>query len=146
MRAQATLEWIIILSLALFVLAVMLSMNQDNLRFFQTNVKAGNIKSTLNDLKNSADFVYSQGSGARSRLFLNIPAASNFTVSTVEGGKGLIRASINISGSYEVFDVYTEANLTGSLPQAAGGYCVDVVCLGEVVSITRSEGSCSGYK
>jgi hypothetical protein len=144
-RAQAAVEWIILLGLAMAVLAAMLSMNEGNYSFFKTGVKAGSIKSTLNDLKNSADFVYSQGRGARTRLYLTLPNDANFTITTLNNSRGLIQAQILNGGAREFYEVYTEANLTGSLPSAAGSYCIDVVCVGEIVNITRSNQSCSGY-
>jgi len=142
MRAQATVEWVVVISFAILILAVMLSFNEDNYLSFRSNVKVSNVKATLNDLKNAADFVYSQGSGAKTRLHATIPYETNITITTLSDGKGQIQAVIKVKGGEQYFDVYTDGNLTGSLPSKAGEYCVDVECLEGAVSITRSGGSC----
>jgi hypothetical protein len=142
MRAQATIEWMIILSVSILILAVMLSFNGDNYSFFENNLKASQAKASLNDLKRAVDFVYSQGEGARTRLLVTVPSSSNISVRTLDGGSGEIRAAVWVSGKREDFDVYTSANLTGSLPTLSGSYCMDVWYTGGLVNISRSTGSC----
>jgi hypothetical protein len=143
MRGQAAVEWMVVLSVAMLVLAVMLSFNEENYRSFRDNLRVSQAKASLNDLENAVNFVYSQGLGAKTRIYVTVPEASNFTVNTLSSGEGQIEALVYIRGKEEYFEVYTQANLTGSLPEKAGQYCIDVECLGEVVNITRSSGSCS---
>ena len=142
MNGQAAVEWIVILSVAILILAVMLSMNGDNLRFFNDNVKVSKAKAVLADLKQAADFVYSQGRDARTRVHVAIPDSTNISISTMAAGGGQIQAVVMVGGRQEHFDVYTDANLTGSLPQAPGGYCMDVEYSGREVDVGRSDGSC----
>ncbi|MFH1055939.1 MAG: hypothetical protein V1744_07610 [Candidatus Altiarchaeota archaeon] len=142
MRGQAVVEWMVILAMALVILALMLSFNQENYSFFKNNVQVGQVKSTLNNLKNSVDFVYSQGKDAQTRLHVTIPHSSNFTINTLSSGRGQIQAVVYVNGNEEYYDVYTDANLTGSLPSRAGSYCIDVNYTGTYVSISRSSGSC----
>jgi len=139
---QAAVEWIVILSVAILILAVMLSLNEDNYRFFRNNVKVSTAKSTLNELKKSADFVYSQGKDAKTRVYVTLPPSTNFSINTLPTGRGVIAAAVYVDGKTEEFDVYTDANLTGSLPTTSGSYCIDVHSLGGTVNITRSDGSC----
>jgi hypothetical protein len=142
MRGQAAVEWMVILSVAILLLAVMLSFNEENYLSFRSNVKVSQVKAALNDLKNAADFVYSQGQGAKTRMYITIPSAANFTITTLSSGRGQIQAVVHVRGDEQYFDVYTDGNLTGSLPQDTGGYCIDVECLEGVVNISRSAGSC----
>jgi hypothetical protein len=142
MRAQATIEWMIILSVSVLILAVMLSFNGDNYSFFENNLKASQAKASLNDLKRAADFVYSQGEGARTRLYVTVPASSNISVRTLSSGSGQIQAIVRVSGKEEDFDVFTAANLTGSIPTLSGSYCMDVLYTAGWVNISRSTGSC----
>jgi uncharacterized protein (UPF0333 family) len=142
MRGQAAVEWMVILSVGVLILAVMLSFNEENYLSFRSNVKVSGVKAALNDLKNAADFVYSQGSGAKTRIYITIPPESNFTITTLSTGKGQIQAVVHVRGDEQYFDIYTEGNLTGSLPADAGGYCIDVECLEGAVNISRSSGSC----
>jgi hypothetical protein len=142
MRGQASVEWIVILSVAILVLAVMLSMNDDNYQFFTNNVRAGKVKAALGELKNAADFVYSQGKDARTRVYITIPPAANFTAKTLPAGKGQIQAVLYVKGKEEYFDVYTDANITGSFPTASGSYCMNVEYMEAAVNISRSTGSC----
>jgi Tfp pilus assembly protein PilE len=142
MRGQASVEWIVILSMAILILAIMLSFNENNYQSFRDNVRVSKAKATLNDLENAVDFVYSQGEGAKTRLHITLPEASNFSVATLSTGKGRIQGIVYVRGEEEYFDAYTDANLTGSLPSEAGGYCVDVEYVNAKVNITRSGGSC----
>ena len=132
----------VVLSVGILLLAVMLSFSQDNLMFFKNNVKASQVKAALRDMKNAADLVYSQGKEAKTRVYVTIPESTNLTISTLPEGTGLIQAVVYLSGKQQYYDVYTDANLTGSLPSKAGGYCLDVTYVGSVVNITRSSGSC----
>jgi hypothetical protein len=142
MKAQATVEWMIILSVSILILAVMLSFNGDNFSFFQNNLKVSQAKATLNDLKRATDFVYSQGEGARTRLMVTVPSTSNISMKTLDGGSGQILAVVFVNGKQEEFDVYTDANLTGGLPAVSGSYCMDVLYSLGQVNISRSTGSC----
>lgn len=142
MRGQAAVEWIVIMSIAILGLALMLSMNEENFRFFRNNVKVSQAKVAINDLKNSVDFVYSQGRDARTRLHVTIPSSCNLSVSTLPAGGGQIEAVVYASGKEEDFQAYTDANLTGGLPQTSGGYCIDVEYAGAAVNIGRADGSC----
>jgi len=142
MKGQAAVEWIVILSIAMLVLAVTLSMGEENYRFFTDNVKASKAKTTLNELKNAVDFVYSQGKDAKATVYVTVPPSSNFTINTLPTGKGQIQAVVYVGGKEEYFDVYTEANLTGTIPAEAGSYCMTVECSGAEVNISRSTSSC----
>lgn len=142
MKGQAVVEWMVLLSVAMLVLAVILSMNEENYGFFRNSVKVSQVKSALNGLKNAVDFVYSQGKDAKTRLYVTVPSATNFTVRTLPQGGGQIEAVLYIKGSEESFDVYTDANLTGSIPATSGSYCMDVTYAQAGVTISRSDGSC----
>ena len=142
MKGQAVIEFMVVLSIAMLILAIMLSFNEDSYWFFKDSVKVGQVKATLNNLKNSVDFVYSQGEDAKTRLYVTIPPSSNFTITTLSSGKGQIQAIVYLSGNEQYFDVYTDANLSGTLPSNAGSYCVDVEYMNGLVNITRSSGSC----
>ena len=142
MRGQAAVEWIVIISVAMLLLAVMLSFSHDSYGFFLNSIKVGKAKAALNDLKNAADFVFGQGKDAKTRVYVTIPDSCNLTLRTLPGGEGQMQAVVYADGKEQYFDVYTDANLTGSLPSKAGSYCMDVECTGASVSITRSGGSC----
>jgi hypothetical protein len=142
MRGQAAVEWIVVMSVGILVLAIMLSLNEDSFQLFRGSVRVSQTKAALNDLKNAVDFVYSQGTGARTRLYVTVPPSVNVTFGTLPGGSGQIQAVVYVGGKSEYFDVYTDAAIVGSLPNAAGGYCVDVEYQGDAVNISRSGGSC----
>jgi hypothetical protein len=142
MRGQAVVEWMVLLSVAMLVLAVILSLNEENYAFFRNNVKVSQVKSALNGLKNAVDFVYSQGTEAKTRIYVTVPSGSNFTIRTLEGGGGQIEAVVYVKGGEQPYDVYTDANLSGVLPSVSGSYCMDVEYVGPQVNITRSDGSC----
>jgi hypothetical protein len=142
MRGQAAIEWMVILGLGLMVLSAMIAMNNDTYSSFKGNFKVSKVKGSLNELKNAVDFVFSQGKDARTRVLITVPASVNITVGTVSSGRGQIAANVFVDGKQEFFDVYTEANITGAIPDKEGSYCMEVECLGEVVNITRSSGSC----
>jgi hypothetical protein len=142
MNGQAAIEWIVILSIAMLILAIMLSMNEDNYQFFSNQIRAGKVKAALNDLKEAVDFVYSQGMDAKATVLITVPTACNISVNTLPGGKGQIDAVFYEKGKIQYYDVYTDANITGSVPSKEGSYCMVVEYSGPEVNITRSEGSC----
>jgi len=138
MKGQAAVEWMVILGVAILVLGVMLSMNEESLQFFETSLRVSKAKASLSQLKNGADFVYSQGSGAKTRVYITIPAATNFSVRTLAAGQGEITATVYVRGKPEVFDAYTDANLSGTLPQKSGAYNIDIGYDGDDVVFSRS--------
>lgn len=135
MRGQAAVEWIVIMGVAMLVLGVMLALNEDGYRFFQSSIRSSQAASATGQLADAADFVHSQGEGAKTRLYVFIPSATNISVETLSTGGGRISAASFNKGEFERF---TTANLTGSLPNVRGSYNIDLEYDGEKVIISRS--------
>jgi hypothetical protein len=143
MRGQAAVEWMVLLSVAILTLALMLSFNEDNLRFFQDNARIARARASVSDLKNAADFVYSQGQDSMKTVYVTFPAASNFSIRTLENGGGEIEARVYVRGERHDIQEYTMGNLSGLMPDKAGGYCMEVRYEGGAIVMERGEGSCS---
>ncbi len=141
-KSQTSVEYIIVLGMALTVLVIMLTMGQEKYQNFRDEVRVSKVKATLKDISNSVDFVYEQGKGARTRIYVTFPMAAAINLTTNANGTGIIEGTVYVRGTPSSFFQFVDANLTGSLPTTSGGFCIDVECLGEFVNVTRSTGDC----
>ena len=138
LKGQAVVEWMVILSVAMMILAIMLTLNDDSFNFFQNTVKTSKVKGSLNEMKNAVDFVYSQGEDGLTTVYVTVPAATNYSVRTLSSGVGEISAKVYVKGNAMDFEVYTNANLSGNIPQSQGTYKMEVAYVDGIVEITQA--------
>ena len=141
-RGQASVEWAIILGVSVAVLTVILYANQSRYEEFNIEVGSAKAENSLRRLVDAVDFVYQQGEGARMRVYFTVPPAAHTSMYTTVNGTGVVEFTYYKKGDATHLSEYTSANLTGAIPNATGGYCLDVVSLGRSVNVTRSGGSC----
>ncbi|MBD3261212.1 MAG: hypothetical protein GF334_05935 [Candidatus Altiarchaeales archaeon] len=141
---QSTFEWMIILAVSLVMFLVMLGLNEDSLDRFNQDLRVKQAKNSAKKLVNAVEFVYRQGGGAKTRVYLKVPAATWVNISTNVNGSGILEFTVGVAGGNVSIIEGTNVNLTGGLPDnvSDGGICVDVVSLGQVVNVSRSGGSC----
>ncbi len=132
MRAQTSFEVLIILA-ALFVLifAVIIA-SQEQLGGITASHSINQGRSTTDSLGTAIHEVYSQGEGARKRVFLAIPSGYDASRSSV-GNKSV---SLHVLGSDMVrtFDF----DVVGQLPQTSGSHWVWVISESDQVRIATS--------
>jgi uncharacterized protein (UPF0333 family) len=139
---QSSVEFIVVIGVALLVLAVMITHGEEKYLNFRDELRVSRVKASLKDVANSVDFVYEQGKGAKTRISVSIPMAAEINISTDADGTGVIEGTVYVRGNPSTFLEFVDANLTGSLPNSSGTFCIDIECLGAEVNISRSSGSC----
>lgn len=73
MRAQASVEFIVILAVSLVVLVGIAAIASDRLSDISTQKAFNDARTTVRDLADASNSVYMQGIGARKRVFITIP-------------------------------------------------------------------------
>jgi len=132
MKAQAAVEFLIIVSVALMILLPVSFYANQSLMGYRDDTKISLAKNTVNKLGESADWVFSQGSPAKLTLKVYIPD-DVYNIS-LEGKTILFK----IRTSAGVTDVFYETvpSLGGSLPTNSGYYYVSLTAYADHVNIT----------
>lgn len=154
-KTQAAVEMIIILALALVIIISIVSFSQKSALSASGQYEAARAKATLDDLANTAELVYQQGFGARTKLYLTIP--DNVINTNVSSNV----ISMRLAAGGTISDVHrnTDFTITGSIPKDAGNYWFFVeakdgyvqitpnVTIGEVCgnNIRAEDEVCDGY-
>lgn len=115
-KAQAATETLIILGVAFAVLLAVIFSSTDIMNMFSASEKASKAGLMLEDISNAVDLVYSQGEGAKTRVYVTVPA--DVVSSSVLADRLEIRFrndTIHRSFSH---------NITGQLPAEEGNYWV----------------------
>lgn len=141
-RGQAAAEFVIILGVSMAILSFIWYLTQERYNDFQENVRVAKAENSAKRLKDAVDFVYRQGAGAKTRLYLTVPEATDVSVYTTADGTGVAEFFVHLHNNYSSVYAYSYANLTGEIPNVTGSYCIDVISLSGVVNVTRSTGSC----
>jgi hypothetical protein len=72
-RGQNAIETLIILAVILAIFTMMLVVNQDVVKSYNSKFTVDRTNSALNDITNAAQSVYQQGVGAKTRVVVNFP-------------------------------------------------------------------------
>jgi hypothetical protein len=129
MKAQVSAELLVILGIALIVLTLVFSLAYESYSGAQIATDAVKARTSLKVLKNAADYVYSQGEGAGTRVFVNIPARINN--SEVSGNH--IKYRLNLAGNIQDVVETLDACVTGEIPYREGSYWVTVTSAGDCI-------------
>ena len=139
-RAQASTEFIIILSVSLVVLLVFFTLALDFFFSVRSQRDYGDAQSAVEALASEANSVYSQGAGAEKIVEIRLPPSTNFSpnatyigrpLNSVAGDSNMI--SISLDGS--VLSATTTANVVGSFPSYPGIHHMRVTSYGNFVGI-----------
>jgi uncharacterized protein (UPF0333 family) len=134
MKAQASVEYLVIIGLALAILMPIILYSNQNLISYKEDVKLSSAKSAVNKLAESANWVYSQGPPARLTVNICIPdGVEEISLNSILMFK--VRTSAGVS------DVYHETvpTLNGSIPTNSGCYFISLVAYNDYVKITVVE-------
>ena len=72
-RGQNAVETLIILGVIIAIFTMMIVVNQDVVRSYNSKFTVDRTNSALNDITNAAQSVYQQGVGAKTRITINFP-------------------------------------------------------------------------
>ena len=76
-KAQAATEMIIILALALIILLGIFVFNTNTLNSVNTELRIDKARTFVNDIGDSAELVYLQGVGSKTKIYISLPESIN---------------------------------------------------------------------
>ena len=142
-KAQASVELIAVLGIALFVLLVYAVLSADLLSGIGSQKRMIEARDGVQRLVYAADSVYAQGEGASATVKVTIPPGASLNPENSYIGKPpsapAAVPSNTVNLELDGTDVYasSRAPLAGAFPQSAGTYLMDVVSKGNYVAIGR---------
>jgi len=116
MKAQVAIEYLVIVSFALMVLIPYILYLKDVSQNYSENNKLVIAKNSVDKLGQVADWVYSQGEGAKTKIDILIPEGVDEIILTDHIINWKVRTSSGVSDIYYT----TVANITGSIPTSSG--------------------------
>ncbi len=127
MRAQASVELLIILAIAMTLLGVIITSGSRELEHGQTMLRLTQARSAVNDVAHAADVVYREGEGAVRKVRVTIPDGVSPERVFVDGG--IVNIGVYVSGGESDVNAMSIAELKGALPYESGTYWVYVKAL-----------------
>jgi hypothetical protein len=131
MKAQASAELLIILSVVLVVFTIVFAIAQNEFDASKMNMDAVKARSALRALMDAADYVYAQGEGASTRVFVAVP--DRIESSDVSGTHLIYR--MDFAGRKQDILEVGRACVSGYIPTDAGGQWVTLTSSGGCVRI-----------
>jgi hypothetical protein len=129
MKLQTSVEFLIILAVALLALLTFMLLTQsETVGVTKTKIKT-QADAAVNQLAGAAQDVYSQGTGARKKVTVTIPSGYEWNESYIKGDAIKMRVAGNDHVVTRNFQMY------GNLPLASGRHSLWVVSEGEKVRI-----------
>ncbi len=134
MKAQASVEYLVIIGLALAILVPLILYSNQNLLGYKEDVKISSAKAAASKIAESANWVYSQGPPARLTINVCIP----------EGVEEVLLDSMvlfKLKTSAGIVDIYSDTipMLNGSVPTNNGCYFIALIADKYSVNITVVE-------
>jgi hypothetical protein len=134
-KSQTSAESMIILGVFIAIFIFVLSYNNDMTFNFTSKYSSDKARISLNDISRAAQEVYSQGSGAKTRVYISLP--ENIHNSTVSG-KTMEFVLIGQNGNYTSIARSFDFNVSGSLPNNTGNHWIYLESTGGLVNVLLS--------
>ncbi len=128
-KGQVSTEFLVIITIMFLLLSVVIYLVQEQKTSVDRIKSQSDTDNTISQIGAAAGDVYSQGEGARRRVFVQIPPGYDFEKSFV--GNNLI--NINVDGTDHAFT--TDFEVRGSLPATYGGHWIWAISEGNKVRI-----------
>src|SRR3989339_46795 len=122
MKAQASLEQLIVTGIALTMIAFIFYFS---INYANDNARVSQARHAVDKIAKSADYVYFLGNGAKDDVDIYVPDGARFI--NVTGNRVHIRVSLS-SGDSDVF-ANNKASLTGSVPLSSGRKTITLTAL-----------------
>lgn len=126
---QASTEFLLILASSLVVLAAVIIVSQQQATAIVDVNAQTQARNAAQDLAAGAREVYSQGTGARKQVFIQLPSSYS------PSGSRIVNRSIQVRAAGSDYVTSTEFDIQGSLPTSPGGHQVWLVSEGSRVRI-----------
>lgn len=120
MKSQSALEFITIVGFGLIIIAVSSYFGVDYILSYQDSINAINAEQMVNSIVSAVNFVYSQGVGSQTKVFVTNPAKILLNRTYINGSEINLRFFSKSSPK----DVFGKAavNITGSIPIYEGRF------------------------
>ena len=122
LKGQASVEYLMIISISLLLVFPFIYYGYQYKDDISYTKQAVVVDKTLNTLKQYSDFVFNQGMGAMTTVFIKIPD----NIVSVDLGSNYIAMRLNSKYGYNDFVKVFDYNLTGNLPTQPGSYEVKI--------------------
>ncbi|MDD3084188.1 MAG: hypothetical protein PHP82_04140, partial [Candidatus ainarchaeum sp.] len=132
MRAQASIETLIIFAVGLFILTVFTAMIFDQITIQQIVQQQQIGQQSVRILAQEVDNVYFLGSGSKKELTIIIPEMTDFSKSSIENKTFVLNIANN-----DIF-ASTKADIRGEWPNASGSFVFIIESFGDFVSISTT--------
>jgi len=137
-RGQSSVEALILIAIILVVLMSIISFKEEALFGMSNSYYATKVKVVADKIVQGANLVYSQGSGAKTVLFITIPKE----ITNISLSGHIMSLNYNISGKGETLFRKTDFVLNGNVPIGIGNYCVLLESFAGYVEVSNFNGSC----
>ena len=112
-RGQSAIETLIILCVILLIFVMMIVVNQDVVKNYNSKFTVDRTNSALNDITNNAQSVYQQGVGAKTKVTINFPDG----ISNITFKNNVVKFRLN---NNNLIQKKFEFNVTGTLVSYEG--------------------------
>ena len=133
-KAQAATEMIIILALALIILLGIFVFNTNTLNSVNTELRIDKARTFVNDIGDSAELVYLQGVGSKTKIYISLPESINTSKISDK------TISVTFKGSNDIIYRNLDFDVNGTLPTSEGLFWVYLETMEEYVWINTSAG------
>ena len=122
MKAQASVELLIILAIAMAMLGAIIATGSKQLNHGQTMLRLTQARAGVNDLAHAADLVYREGEGSVRKVRVTIPDGVAPERIFIDGR--FINIGVFVEGGESDVNAMSTAQLKGSLPDSPGTYWI----------------------
>jgi len=132
MKAQVSLEYLTIVSIALLILVPLVLYANQMFLGYRENTRTSLAKNAVKKIGENADWVYSQGQPARREIQVYMP--DGIEEASLENNEVLLRIRTS-AGTSDIF-YRTISPLDGSIPSNSGYYKISLVAFQNYVNIS----------
>ncbi len=128
------MEMIIILAIALSILLTILAVNNKIMTGTSGKIASTKARTAVDSLSDSAELVYQQGIGSRTRVFITLPDEIQTFAASEQTLDMQLYAGGNLKDVYRSFDF----NVSGTLPTEEGNYWIYIESKQGYVDISQN--------
>lgn len=145
MKAQAAVEFILILAVSLVILVGIAAVASERMNDVSTQKAFNDASTSVRDLADAANSVYMQGIGARKYVYIVIPddaeldGAHSYIGKPYGASSEIPPRTINVRLKGTDVSATTEVDVYGALPSTSGGHWCWVTSFGTYVGV------CAGF-
>lgn len=132
-KAQMSIEFLISVALVFSVLLVIVAINLDMLSAGSERMRLTKARHAVDEIAKQAELIYQEGAGAMTKVYINMPEAVD---ATLIRNKTLI-INVSASGGIREISRRVDFNITGTIPDEAGSYWVEVISYGSFVNVSN---------